>query len=149
MIKNFYVYSRDWVQVIAPQPVPHLIVSIKVPGDPFQVKLPVNEHTLKTLHLEFHDLGDEAMKHVDVRDQYEGQCFSRSQARQILAMVAAYPEAEAFVVHCDAGLSRSPGVAAALSKILTGDDNYFFKRYTPNSRVYRTILEEHHAPTTE
>ncbi len=37
----------------------------------------------------------------------------------------------------------------ALSKILVGEDSYYFKRYHPNMRIYRTILEEHFAPETE
>jgi hypothetical protein len=41
-------------------------------------------------------------------------------------------------------VSRSPAVAAALSKVLTGDDAAFFGgRYRPNMRVYRTLLEAH------
>lgn len=48
------------------------------------------------------------------------------------------------VLHCDAGMSRSPGVAAALSKVLVGDDSQFFKRYRPNMRVYRTLLERYY-----
>ena len=49
---------------------------------------------------------------------------------------------ERSIVHCDAGKSRSPGVAAALARVLDGDDaSYFGGRYTPNARVYRTLLE--------
>ena len=48
------------------------------------------------------------------------------------------------VLHCDAGMSRSPGLAAALSKVLVGDDTEFFKRYRPNMRVYRTLLERYY-----
>ena len=45
-------------------------------------------------------------------------------------------------MHCDAGKSRSPAVAAALARVLDGDDAHFFGgRYTPNMRVYRTLLE--------
>jgi predicted protein tyrosine phosphatase len=146
MIREFYIYSRDAIEAIAPHDVPHIIVSIRTPEDPKPVVLPINEHTLKIVPLQFHDLNDAAMIHVEIKEQYEAECFQPKHARQILAAVKAYPEAKALVVHCDAGLSRSPAVAAALSKILVGDDTYFFKRYLPNSRVYRTILEEHYAP---
>jgi predicted protein tyrosine phosphatase len=145
-MKEFFVYSRQAIEVIKPHEVPHIIVSIQTPNDPKPVKLPTNEHTLKVVSLVFHDLNDAAMEHIEVRDQYEANCFQPAQARQILAAVKAHPEAKRLIVHCDAGFSRSPAVAAALSKILTGDDSYFFKRYLPNSRVYRTILEEHYAP---
>jgi len=46
------------------------------------------------------------------------------------------------IVQCDAGLSRSPAVGAALARVLNGDDAEFFGgRYRPNMRVYRTLLE--------
>jgi predicted protein tyrosine phosphatase len=144
-MSKIVVFSRLELESSPPQDVPHVVVSISCPGDR-KTLVSVNEHTLKVLHLAFHDLGDEAMAHVDIRDQYEAACFSPADARKILALVKTYPEAQRIVVQCDAGLSRSPGVAAALSKILEGDDSYFFKRYMPNSRVYRTLLEEHHAP---
>ena len=148
MIKEFFVYSRQAIEAIEPHDVPHVIVSIQTPNDPNPVRLPVGEHTLKVVSLVFHDLGDEAMEHVDIKDRYEAQCFSRQQARTILGVVKAYTDAQRLIVHCDACLSRSPAVAAALSKILTGDDSCFFKRYHLNSRVYRTILEEHYAPSS-
>ncbi len=47
---------------------------------------------------------------------------------------------------CDAGMSRSPAVAAALGRVLNGDDSSFFAgRYRPNMRVYRMMLDA--APT--
>jgi protein-tyrosine phosphatase len=45
------------------------------------------------------------------------------------------------VLHCNAGLSRSPGVAAALSNVLCGNDQSFFERYRPNRRVYTLLLD--------
>jgi predicted protein tyrosine phosphatase len=46
-----------------------------------------------------------------------------------------------FIIHCDAGMSRSPAVAAALSLVFNGDDSEFFKGKTPNRTVYRRMLE--------
>jgi predicted protein tyrosine phosphatase len=48
-----------------------------------------------------------------------------------------------FVVHCNAGISRSSGIAAALSFIYNGDDAWVFSdhRYMPNMLVYRKILK--------
>jgi predicted protein tyrosine phosphatase len=144
-MKDIFVYSRQAIEAIEPHEVPHIIVSITTPGDPALpegAKIKTNEHTLKILRLTFHDLD----QHFPGIEELESDLFQPSQARQILALVKTYPEAQRFIVHCDAGLSRSPAVGAALSKIWTGDDTYFFKRYHPNMRVYRTILEEHYAP---
>ena len=48
------------------------------------------------------------------------------------------------IVHCDAGISRSSGVAAAILKAKTGDDSQIFNspKYRPNMRCYRIILDE-------
>ena len=49
-----------------------------------------------------------------------------------------------FVIHCNAGISRSSGTAAALSLIYNDDDSWVFSnpKYMPNMMVYRTILTE-------
>ena len=46
------------------------------------------------------------------------------------------------IVHCDAGISRSAGVAAAILKYLTDDDSAIFDshRYHPNMWCYRKTL---------
>jgi predicted protein tyrosine phosphatase len=141
MIREFFVYSRQMVELIEPHDVPHVVVSITTPGDPhYPAKIKTNEHTLKVLRLVFHDLD----RIVPGTEELASELFQPKQAQQILAVVKAYPEAQRLIVHCDAGLSRSPAVAAALSKILTGEDAEFFRRYHPNMLVYRSILEEHY-----
>lgn len=47
------------------------------------------------------------------------------------------------IVHCDAGQSRSAGVAAAILKYYTNDDTQIFNnsKYTPNMLCYRKVLE--------
>ncbi len=73
----------------------------------------------------------------------EADLFSAEQAAEIWSFVRAHrDDVERIVVHCDAGMSRSPAVAAALSRALTGDDSDFFGgRYRPNMRVYRLLLD--------
>lgn len=46
------------------------------------------------------------------------------------------------IVHCDAGISRSGGVAAAIAKWLLNDDSEFFYsgQYRPNMWCYRKTL---------
>lgn len=135
---EFYVYSRHALEAARPHEVPHLIVSISTPGsEPARFK--TNDQTLEVLRLWFHDL--DALK--EGYDDKPEDLFSRSQAERIVDMVLAHPQAERFVVHCDAGISRSSATAAAIMKGLTGDDSKIFKnpRYYPNRLVYRTILE--------
>ena len=73
--------------------------------------------------------------------------FNKVMARQILDFVAEmYPKVECFLIHCHAGMSRSPAVAAAIEHIYheRGSDNYWFEHKTPNMMVYRGILNEHY-----
>lgn len=45
------------------------------------------------------------------------------------------------VVHCEQGMSRSPAIAAAVSKSLGLDEQPFHKQYQPNRYVYRLVVE--------
>ena len=51
---------------------------------------------------------------------------------------------QSIIVHCDAGQSRSAGVAAAILKAKTGSDMQIFKRafYKPNMYCYRITLQK-------
>ncbi len=56
---------------------------------------------------------------------------------------------DTFLVHCELGICRSAGCAAALSKLFNGDDSRYFmssgpyspSAYRPNMFVYRKVLE--------
>ena len=149
MITKFLVFNREAIESEPAHADPHIIVSIQSPKDPQLPKLNTSRHTLRVVRLVFHDMDDMHKRALPPEEwaKYEGDCFSQAQARQIVEAVRMHPEAEELLVHCDAGFSRSPAVAAALSKALTGDDKFFFKRYSPNMRVYRTILEAWHSST--
>ena len=74
--------------------------------------------------------------------------FDSEKAKQILEFAEdMWPQIDCLMVHCHAGMSRSPAVAAALEHIHhgNGSDNYWFSVKTPNMLVYRTILNEHYA----
>ena len=44
------------------------------------------------------------------------------------------------VINCEAGMSRSAGVGAALSKILNGNDTDFFRYFHPNMYIYSKLI---------
>jgi len=72
------------------------------------------------------------------------QLFGRKDAIHILEFVEKYiDDIKLIIVNCEAGVSRSAGVAGALSKILNGWDDAYFKHSLPNMLVYRTILVEY------
>lgn len=63
-------------------------------------------------------------------------------AKKIVAFVEKYKD-KRILVHCDAGISRSSAVAAAILKHYTGNDDMIFdsRWYNPNRWVYRKVLE--------
>jgi predicted protein tyrosine phosphatase len=127
-----FVYSRYIIEHIEPHySYKHIIISItSAPDD--GAKLPECTDTVGVLRLSFGDVdsGDTAM--------------TDKQAERIASFIMETQKATPFarvLVHCDAGYSRSPAIAAAISKHFNGDDSqYFGGRYKPNMFVYRKVL---------
>jgi len=137
---EIYVYSRRGLEAATPHEVPHIIISItSAPTD--KATLPTNKETLAVLRLAFpdYDTPSEAFP--------ESELFSRTQAMQIWETVLRHRRnAQRVIVHCEAGISRSSAVAAALSRVFVGNEKEFFTgKYSPNMRVYRMLIEA--APT--
>jgi len=117
---------------------PHILISISSPGAN-KPEIAFNIRCLKTLYLEFHDL--DGLHLPSPATNYK--LFTAEQARHILEMVRTYQyKVNVIICQCEAGISRSAGVAGALSKLLNSDDKEIFKKYLPNMLVYRTIIEE-------
>jgi predicted protein tyrosine phosphatase len=136
------VRSRQAVEELALPEEPHLVISIRTPGDPREVKLPETGKTIGVLRLEFDDLERE----VPLLG-WSGrplQLFDGPMASDVFRFVGEHPEAETIVTHCDAGVSRSAAVAAALAKTLFGgDDSVWWTTKVPNRLVYRVMVNEH------
>ena len=76
-------------------------------------------------------------------DSAFGQCITDKDAEAIRAFVErTKDQVKRIIVHCEAGVSRSAGVAAALMKVLNGDDMAIFqnKLFCPNMTCYRKVL---------
>ena len=72
----------------------------------------------------------------------EYKLFSTSQANQILDFVIeVWDKIETLMIHCHAGASRSPAVAAIISKIYYHTDKEYFDKYDPNKLVYNRLYE--------
>lgn len=63
-------------------------------------------------------------------------------AKKIAEFISQYKD-KIIIVHCDAGQSRSAGVAAAISKYYNDDDFEYFDNphYTPNMLCYRLMMD--------
>lgn len=68
-------------------------------------------------------------------------CITKEDAQMIKSFVGRHKD-KLIIVHCDGGISRSAGIAAALLKFYNGDDSEIFDngRYRPNMLCYRTML---------
>lgn len=106
------------------------IVSIVNPKDePVEFK----QDNIEALHLRFDDTDRLCSDMV---------AFNMAQAAQVWDFVdKVWDHVDTFAVHCLMGLSRSPGIAAAIAKVKYDDDRIWFERKTPNRRVYRAMLE--------
>ena len=76
--------------------------------------------------------------------------FTPEHAQEILDFLdKVWDKVDYIMVHCLAGMSRSPAVAAAIARIKYGQDQFYFDNYMPNQLVYRTILNVAKAPGYE
>ena len=81
---------------------------------------------------------------ADTADPDRTDSFSASLATELLDFVTeVWGQVEVLLIHCEAGMSRSPGVAAALSRIYYGDDGPWFEYDFPNSLVYQRLVDGH------
>lgn len=80
----------------------------------------------------------------DTTEPDKSGSFNAALATEILDFVErVWEEVEVFLIHCDVGLSRSPAVAAALSRTYIGDDGPWSEHDFPNPLVYRLLVETH------
>lgn len=110
------------------------ISSIGTNGAFIQKNKPAN--IVDILKIEFND--------TDSEDKYCGGITYKN-AKDIADFVKKYKnnkELRKIIVQCEAGQSRSAGIAAAILKYLYDDDTPIFnnKKYTPNMLCYRKVL---------
>lgn len=84
------------------------------------------------------------LKFDDVERDYKNEhCITKEDAENIVNFVNKNKnKVDKFIVHCEAGVSRSAGVGAAIMKALNGDDWDVFKNplKCPNMKCYRMVL---------
>lgn len=141
------VLSQEMVEVYEFE-YPHILISISSPGSEGAI-LPDNPQRLEVLRLQFHDIVHEDFIRagVDPEDlgmkflrQYnvEPTFFSEENANAIAELLERHPGKQV-IVNCEAGISRSAAVAAAISLATTGDDHFYFRNYFPNKQVYSML----------
>jgi len=126
--------------------IPYIVISIYSTNSQ-PAKIPLHPKCLDVLSIQFDD--------VDSDDWQIGcKSITEKQANQIWTFVDYYlqrnhtnpkldnTKAELILIHCNAGVCRSPALAAAISRIYTGEDKEWFQKpYLPNMKVYNTMLK--------
>lgn len=115
---------------------PHLVISI-ADADGVHPSLPDVPTRRGLLRVAFDDVSPKR------HDSHGGErAMQPAHAQEIRAFVEAHiEEIELIVVHCEAGMCRSPAVAAALWRWLEGGRGPFFETFRPNPHVYRIMVE--------
>src|SRR5687767_3288978 len=128
--------GRDEIKTFLPE-VPYLIVSVSDPDKP-ESEIADSALLRGVLRLKFHDVGQPRKFQVT-----SDVAMAPEQAKQILSFVRErLPGVELIICQCEEGVSRSVALAAALSRILQGEDEYFFQGYWPNRWVYDLLLKQ-------
>lgn len=106
-------------------------ISIGSPGQPevdFQC-----QKLYALLSLKFDDVDSEGAGYTIISDD---------DAKQIAWFVKKwYDEVPLIVVHCQAGLSRSTAICAAIQSYMQENERVYFDFFIPNSLVYRKVLD--------
>jgi len=93
-------------------------------------------HTCHFLSLSFHD-------QIHQHEPQDGYILFDEETAKIVAEFitsAIKDDVQDIICQCTAGICRSAGMAAAISQFYTGESGEYFKRYVPNTLVYKLML---------
>ena len=114
------------------------VISITDPDQP-KANIVNSPGLIDILRLSFYDVEDDTI--------FNGKFYramSSGQAKRVAEFVNKIENDIDFIlVHCEAGISRSAGTAAAISLANIGNDIEFFSsgKYAPNMNCYKLVLE--------
>lgn len=137
---DFSVYPCAEMPHIDPHP-DHIIISVnEVNTEPYSIH--ENGNCQATLRLHFDDC-EEADRNIASWNGRQAQPLTEEQAYEIIKFVQTNQNVPLIVVHCAAGVSRSPAIAAALSYMFNGrgTEQAFFDKHVPNRDVYTKLLQ--------
>ena len=105
-----------------------ILISITTPDQRYPVP---NDHYISVLRLKFDDTDSDTTLKI----------FNDDDAKLILEFVCYHKLVDNIVVNCDAGMSRSAGIGAALSYLLYGTDKPITSiKPLFNRKVYRVMI---------
>ena len=132
---NLYVHNYLSISDVIPTE-NSIVISI---NDPSQDMPKLSKRFIDILEIKINDIDD-----PNYAKQFGYTILDESQSDNIISFVNKHilNGVTEVYVHCMAGISRSSGTAAALSKIYNGDDSIYFNHptYRPNNHVRSLIL---------
>jgi predicted protein tyrosine phosphatase len=131
---SILVLSRREAERFAPD-WPYAVISITDP-DQDPANLPQSQYCRGVLRLEFHDVSD-----LQLTDDLTSEPYTEEHAEAVAEFVRGHTGCRLLVIHCEAGLSRSAGVGAAVGLWLHGSEREFYQRWLPNAHVRELTLE--------
>jgi predicted protein tyrosine phosphatase len=121
----------------------YAVISITDPDYP-EANLQDDPNCVAVLRLAFHDFTEEPEELLRLApDEIEHFVLpDPHHAREIVRFYREVaPQIQKLVIHCEAGVSRSAAVGAALAHCLRQPDEQFYSRSHPNHRVRRLVIE--------
>lgn len=132
---RIFVLSRDEIEHVYKKITEEcIVISIHCPNDS-PAKIEKTNFIKDILFLGFND--------VEETDPFDYKPMSKTDAIAVKEFINKFKnKVNTIIVQCDAGVSRSAGVAAAIGKYLNNDDMFIFgaPRYSPNITCYRNVL---------
>jgi predicted protein tyrosine phosphatase len=128
VIPEFVVLSREDAEGYEPRG-REICISI---SDPDAQPARVSPRFAAVLRLNFDD--------VTERGEPSDILFAENHAREIRDFLEAWPSAERVMIHCNAGVSRSPGVALGLCDVRGWATAQLERSHPGWNRLVRTVL---------
>ncbi len=115
----------------------YILISITDP-DQRKARIPKQAGLRGELLLSFHN----AQPSTGMKLPMHIKLMTEDAARQIWRFIEKYKATVGtIVIQCEQGMSRSPAVAAAISKMLGRDETPFWQKYQPNRYVYALMCK--------
>lgn len=119
---------------------PWAVISIRAKASDTDVVFHT-ENRIAVLRMNFIDLDN--FDCVDRGITSSNEMFSKDMADAILNFyISIKDKVKVLIIHCEAGVSRSPAVASALGLIFHGNDGGWWQKQLPNKLVFQTLLME-------
>lgn len=134
MINEIIVKSRkEMIDISEFISKPSIVFSIRDVGTK-PIMLHSNSNIKKVMLFEFEDWDKEDDGEIVITD------FDAERIADEVLKYDNLSEEYDIYVNCEAGQSRSAGVAAAICKVLSGSDDFFFRTKHPNMLCYRKVF---------